>query len=264
MHLVVDIGNSNIVIGLFEEERIENEPNCVKTWRLYTNILRTADEYTTIIRSLLRDDNIDISSVHFSLLSSVVPPLTLVFSQVLINLTGIKPAVLAHDVYDKLPIAIPETARYTIGTDIIANAVGAYTFYKKACIVIDFGTALTFTAVDSQGSIQGVAIAPGLQTAAKALVTQTAQLPSVPLEIPHSSLGKNTVHAIQSGIVLGYSSLVEGMIVRMKKELGTDCLVVATGGLSGVLENAENLFTKIDQKLTLKGLSYIAAILNEK
>jgi type III pantothenate kinase len=137
--------------------------------------------------------------------------------------------------------------------------------YKKPCIVADFGTALTFTAIDNKGNIQGVAIAPGIKTAVNSLFNNTAQLPSVPLEAPSSSLGKNTIHSIQSGIILGYKGLVESLISQIKNDLSkeTDAkqeeiIVIATGGLNSVLKPITDVFEIVDKQLTLKGLKRIA------
>jgi type III pantothenate kinase len=139
----------------------------------------------------------------------------------------------------------------------VANAVAAWARFRSATIVVDFGTALTFTTINQQGTVLGVAIAPGLKTAVRALSSNTAKLPFVPLELPESAIGKDTVHAIQAGILLGYTHMVEGMIARIKKELGGEVKVIATGGLSSILHNLAEDFDIIDRTLTLDGMRLI-------
>jgi type III pantothenate kinase len=252
MLMVIDIGNTNIVAGLFHGEDL------VQDWRLYTDPRRTDDEYGSILRSLFRDSGIAPGTIEKTIISSVVPNLNDTFVHMIEKVTGKTPLVLVPALYDRLPVKVPETAIHEIGTDIVCDAVAAYTAYRSACIVIDFGTALTFTAIDATGAIQGVAIAPGLGTAVKALFRDTAQLPSVPLEVPPSSLGRNTIHSIQAGVILGYQGLVESLVARMKKDLGTDAKTIATGGLSFVLEEVTDVFDHVDAMLTLKGLRLIA------
>lgn len=140
---------------------------------------------------------------------------------------------------------------------MVANAVAGFDFAKGACILVDFGTALTFTVIDKEGKVQGVNIAPGIKTALTALVGSTAQLPKIPLELPKTVIGKNTVHAIQSGILWGYVGLVKEMLVRIKNELNEDFTIIATGGLSNVLEPLKSEFDLIDKQLTLNRLVLI-------
>ena len=254
MLMVIDIGNTNIVVGLFHGDEM------VKDWRLYTDPRRTDDEYGSILRSLFRDSGIAPGTIEKTIISSVVPVLNDTFVQMIEKLVGKIPLVLGPALYDSLPVHVPESAIHEIGTDIVCDTVAAYKRYHSACIVIDFGTALTFTALDFNGDIQGVAIAPGLGTAIKALFRDTAQLPSVPLELPPSCLGTNTIHSIQAGVVLGYQGLVESFVSRIRNELGTDAPAIATGGLSHVLEPITSVFDAVDQMLTLKGLKLIAEI----
>jgi type III pantothenate kinase len=154
--------------------------------------------------------------------------------------------------YPRLPLQILNPDE--IGEDIVANMLAAFSEHNKAAIVVDFGTALTFASCTDEGQICGVAIAPGLKTSIKAIFLNAAQLPEVPLEVPTSVLGQNTVHALQSGILLGYESLVSGMLERFEREMGQRCHIVATGGLSFVLSTLHHRFNQIDPLLTLKGL----------
>lgn len=257
MLMVIDVGNTNIVIGLFHGNDL------VVDWRLYTDPRRTDDEYGSIIRSLFRDSGIAPGTIETTVVSSVVPQLNDTFVTMVEKLTGKRPLVLGPDLYGKLTVHVPESALHEIGTDIVCDAVAARDIYGAACIVVDFGTALTFTAIDDGGEIRGVAIAPGLGTAVKALFRDTAQLPSVPLELPPSSLGTNTIHAIQSGVVLGYQGLVESLIARMRKDLGVNAPVVATGGLSSVLEPVTGVFDRVDRLLTLRGLKLVAEMVTK-
>jgi type III pantothenate kinase len=251
MLMVIDIGNTNIVVVIFHGDDL------VQDWRLYTDPRRTDDEYSSILRSLFRDSGIAPGTIDRTIISSVVPVLNDTFTCMIEKMTGKIPLVLGPALYSKLPVTVPESAIHEIGTDIVCDAVAAYSWYKSACIVVDFGTALTFTAIDHTGQIKGVAIAPGLNTAVKALFRDTAQLPSVPLEIPSSSLGTNTIHSIQAGVVLGYQGLVESLIRRIRKDLGIDAPAIATGGLSNVLVPVTDIFDRVDQLLTLRGLCLI-------
>lgn len=265
MLLAVDIGNTNIVVALFHKGEM------VQEWRIHSNPDRTADEYTSILRSLFRDTGVTVSNIDSSILSSVVPLLYGPFIHLLEGLCGHKPYIVGPSIYKKLPIKIPDSAMHEIGSDLVCNAVEAWSHFKQPVIVADFGTALTFTVIDNDGRIQGVAIAPGIKTAINSLFTNTAQLPSVPLEAPVDSLGTNTIYSIQAGIILGYKGLVESLVNRMKSDLAkkthcveTDIKVIATGGLNSVLKPITACIDDVDKELTLKGLYRIACILYGK
>ncbi len=264
MLLAIDIGNTNIVTALFDGYTIKKE------WRIYTDAKRTSDEYFSILRSLFKDSHISAEDISSAALSSVVPSLIGPFIRVAEWLTGRKPVVVSPEIYDKLPVKIPASAVHEIGSDLLCNAVEVWCRYKSASIVVDFGTALTFTAVDNKANIAGIAITPGLGTAINSLFSNTAQLPAVPLLAPLSSLGKNTVNSIQSGIVLGYKGLVEGLTKQIKedlvKETGAEIdkiHVVATGGLNSVLQPITNIFENVDRMLTLHGLLKVAEFVHK-
>lgn len=251
--LVVDVGNTNVVLAVFQGE------NCRHHWRIFTDVRKTAEEYSVLFRSLFDDGNFSFSPGDEIVLSTVVPQLREVFISALKNLSGKKPLVVDSSIYGKLPLTIGDSVAAEIGTDLVANALAGYVKYKGGVIVVDFGTALSFTAVSSTGEIAGVAIAPGLGTAVSALWGNAAQLPSVTLCAPKSSLGRNTVESMQSGIVLGYKYLIQGLIGEMKEDLkkqfATDSVkVVATGGLSEVIFPITDIFFTIDKDLTLMGL----------
>lgn len=264
MLLAIDIGNTNIVTALFHENQLVN------TWRIYSDTRRTGDEYSAILASLFRDAGVNIARIDSCVLSSVVPVLIGQFVGLLERMTGKKPVLVNPGLFPLLPVKIPESAVHEIGSDLVCNAVEAYSRYRQACIIVDFGTALTFTAVDTDGNLQGIAITPGLGTARNSLFNNTAQLPSVPLEAPPSSLGTNTIHSIQAGIVLGYKGLVESLIHTMKQELeektGIDrdsIRVIATGGLNSVLKPITAVFQDVDKYLTLYGLNRIASLVQQ-
>ena len=255
MTLVFDIGNTNIKTALFEGNTLK------QVWRLSTDIKRTGDEYFSILRPLFRDSQIDFYDIKKIVLSTVVPALIGPFVIVSQHITGKKPILLSPENYDKLPIKIPETAKHEIGTDLLCDALAAWTKYKTPCIIADFGTALSFTALNQHGCIAGVAIAPGIRTAFNSLFNNTAQIPAIPLDIPETSLGKNTVVAVQSGIVLGYKGLVEGLLANMKADLEKenginqkDIIVIATGGLNSMIAPITKVFDKLEKDLTLEGI----------
>ena len=250
MILVIDIGNTNIVFGVSTPEK------WIKIWRIQTDWSKTADEYEVIFRSLLSGSEIDTAQISRTILSSVVPSLVRPFKEMTVRLLGVELLVVGPSMYDQLPVQILNP--YEIGTDLVADATAAFVTYGGPCMVVDFGTALTFTTIDQTGSILGVAIAPGLITALKSLTGNTAQLHDVQLEAPPSVLGENTVHAIQSGTVLGFAGLVDSMIDRTEKETGLNLKVIATGGLSFVLKNVASRIDFIDEDLTINGLKYMA------
>jgi type III pantothenate kinase len=173
----------------------------------------------------------------------------------LTTLFPFEPVVVGPSIYPLLPLEILRP--HEIGADLVANALAAYTRYKQNCVVVDFGTALTFTTVSRDGKILGVAIAPGLKTAIRSLFANTAQLPEVPIEVPSSALGTSTTHAIQAGVVLGYEGLVRSLIDRIRTELNGDCIAVATGGLSGKITSLHTAFKEVIPALTLDGIRLI-------
>ena len=246
MILVIDIGNSNIVFGIFNNDEILSE------FRIDTSRAKNASIYEASFRDHLLEKNIAIDQIKLQLLSSVVPDVTQAIEDMCIHLFGKKPLRAGRETFHKLPLSILNPNQ--IGTDLVANALFAHENYKEDCIVVDFGTALTFTAVDANGSIIGVNIAPGLKTAMKALSGNTAQLPEIPLEFPKQVIGTDTVSAIQAGIMIGYTGLVKHMLNTMKTSLAPNCKTLATGGLSTILNHLHNEFDKVDQHLTLKGL----------
>ncbi|QJD78073.1 type III pantothenate kinase [Spirosoma rhododendri] len=249
MHLAVDVGNTDAVFGLYDTD----------TWRFVWRTPARPDEaagsYEARLRLWLLEANLPLSAVQDTVLSSVVPNLTPTLRAMLGDLFGHEPVVVGPGVYPLLPLNILRP--HEIGADLVANALAAYTRYQRNCIVVDFGTALTFTTVSGDGQILGVAIAPGLKTAIRSLFSNTAQLPEVPIQVPESALGLSTTHAIQAGIVLGYEGLVRSLIDRIRTELNGDCIAVATGGLSGQIPSLRDVFVDVIPSLTLDGVRLI-------
>jgi type III pantothenate kinase len=250
MILVLDIGNSDITIGLWDGSQWKH------TWRIPSRTHQPELFYGVKIRDYFFEAGVEVSTVKKMVLSSVVPGLTEKIHKVVRTLFGKEPLVLGPAVYEKLPIEVLNP--YEIGSDLVANAMGAYMKLKSTCIVADFGTALTFTTISKTGKILGVSIVPGLRTAIKALSQNTAKLFDVPLETPTSALGKSTITAIQSGLVIGYDGLVRSMVGAIRKEINEDCPAIATGGLSFVITSLKGFFASIEPNLTLDGLREIA------
>jgi type III pantothenate kinase len=262
MLLVIDVGNTNICGGIFEESLPgTGRAILAHTLRIHTVPKKTEDEYSTIIKSILLDRGIAPSYISAIVLSSVVPTLTEPMCTMCNRLFGSTPIILGPEVYGRLPLSVPSP--HEIGADLVADALAAWRKTGGASIVVDFGTALTFTCVGHESNILGVAIAPGLSTAVNALSRDTAQLPFVQLVAPSSVIGTNTIMSIQSGVVYGYMGLVEYMVGKMKKEIGGEVSVIATGGLSKTIAGLTEVFDAIDPDLTLDGLAYVAEYLNE-
>lgn len=247
MKVVVDIGNSNVVIAIHDTK------DWVHLWRMPT--IKTEDAprfYNLEIRTRLLESGFDIESVSGIILSTVVPFLRETMRDLLRVHFDNSVVLVGPDLYEALQYKVPRP--YEIGTDIVANAYCAYKKYGAPCIVVDFGTALTFTTVGESGFIDGVAIAPGIKTAMKALSSNTAQLPEIPLELPDSVLGLNTTHALQAGILWGYVGLVRQLLSKIRSEVEQDYKALATGGLSFVMSEVEGMFEIIDRELTMSGL----------
>jgi type III pantothenate kinase len=250
MLIVIDIGNSDAVFGVYTDNSWKHQ------WRIPSDRGGSTDSFREKIRDQLAHHNINRSDCKKIILSSVVPDLTPIIQDAIEEIFGFRPHTLGPYLYPGLRIKVVNTDE--IGTDLVANAVAAFDRYETATIVVDFGTALTFTAIDSNGTLAGVAIAPGLRTAMQALFHSAAQLPEFPLNVPESVLGKNTTHALQAGILLGYVGLVESILDRIQEELDMKCRIIATGGLSRILTPLNRRFDEIDKMLTLDGLRIVA------
>lgn len=250
MLLAIDIGNTNIVFGVHDSTQWVNH------WRIQTDHLKTADEYEVIFRSLLNAGKICKTNLNDIIVSSVVPSLVHPFIEMLSELfKGVNRTIVNPEIYKLLPVKVLNP--YEIGADLVANSVAAFEKYNNLTMVVDFGTALTFTTIGENSEIRGVAIAPGLNTAVSALAGKTAQLPEIHLIPPPSVLGENTIHAIQSGVVFGFVGLVDSIIERTQNELNKEITVLATGGLSSVISPLTKHIKIIEPLLTLDGLYYI-------
>ncbi|MGH2536007.1 MAG: type III pantothenate kinase [Candidatus Promineifilaceae bacterium] len=249
MLLAIDVGNSNITLGLWDGAA------WVRQWRLRTVADKTVDEYGVYLKSLLREAAAA-EGVAAAVLASVVPPLTATFLAVCGEYLGCQPLQVTAE--SDVGIAIKTENPAEVGADRIANAAAAYYLYSGPAIVVDMGTATTFDVVTGRGELAGVAIAPGLGLAAAALAGRAAQLSKVALEAPPQAIGRNTMHAMQSGLIFGYASLVEGMVGRLAAELGPPRpRVIGTGGLIGVIAAETRVIEIVDPWLTLNGLRLI-------
>lgn len=247
MMLAIDIGNSNVVMALREGE------SWVHTWRINTQKDEQAEFfYLKEIGELFFEHSINVEALEGVILSSVVPMLRPIFYDILTQRYGLDVVVVGPELYESLGFEVPRP--HQIGTDLVANAYAGYTKYGGKVSVVDFGTAMTITTVNDAGKILGVSIAPGIKTAMKALVDNTAQLPDIPLELPESVLGTDTIHAMQAGILWGYVGMVKEMAAKVRKELSEDYRLVATGGLSFIMSELEDVFYKVDRNLTMDGL----------
>jgi type III pantothenate kinase len=250
MLFAVSVGNSHITLGTFEREA------WARRWRIQTVHARTADEYLVTFRALFEAAGTRADRIDAAILSSVVPPLTVTIADTIRELSGKAPLLLSPSLDLGLSISTENPAE--VGADLVANAVAAFDRFHDNCIVVDFGTALSFTAVAAPGELRGVAIAPGLTSAVEGLARNTAQLPTVPLAPPPVACGRNSTHSIQAGIVFGYIGLVGEIIRRMRAELGGSASVVATGGQSPVMAPLLGESVVLEQWLTLDGLRVIA------
>ncbi len=256
MLLAVDIGNSNIVYGVYHNGGWQHQ------WREETDNEQPLLDQITAIGKEFSATELSPDDVESVILSSVVPHCTPAVLGALLRLFGEDiVTVVDESTYRHLPIHILNPQE--IGSDLVANAVAGFMRFQNAAVtVVDFGTALTFTTISSKGHIMGVSIAPGLNTAIKSLFNNTAALPEVPLDYPESVLGINTIHAIQSGVLMGYTGMVKYMIEQIKSELNcqidTTHFVIATGGLSSILTPLKDVVDDIDPILTLEGLRLIS------
>lgn len=249
MIFVIDIGNTNATLGIFSGKKL------IHSFRIPSKRDENFVFFESHIRNYFLENNIRFSAIKKVVLSSVVPILTPIYKEIILRNFDSEPIIVNAHIFPKLKVVIDNPDE--IGSDLVANAVAAFTKYKRNCVVVDFGTALTFTTISAEGKILGVSIAPGLRTAVKALFSNTAQLPDVPLELPDSVIGKNTIHAIQAGILWGYEGMVRSMIRKIRRELDGDCIAIATGGLSKIIPTLKGEFKEININLTMEGLRII-------
>jgi type III pantothenate kinase len=249
MLLAVDIGNTNITLGVSEGEELR------ATWRIATVVDQMPDEYAVLMLNLLRHRGIDIANIEEGALSCVVPPLLTTFHELFQRYFNVSPLVVGPGV--KTGIRIRMDNPREVGADRISNAAGAHSLYSGPVIVVALGTATAFDTVSKEGDYLGGAIAPGIMTAAEALFTRTSMLPSVELTRPKRAIGTNTIAAMQSGIIFGYVGLVESIVARIQKELKEKAKVVATGGYASLIAKETSIFDEVNPDLTLIGLRLI-------
>ncbi len=249
MLLAIDVGNTTIVFGVHDGAR------WIHHWRVQTVRERMPDEYAVMFRTFLNEAGLELEQFDQTVLSSVVPPLTAGLCEMVARRTGFPPVIVSARV--NTGIRINTDHPEGVGSDRIADAVAAYERFRSNCIVVDFGTATSFTIVREPGEMIGAVIAAGLGTTADALVRRTAQLPQIELAPPPSIIARNTVHAMQAGLVVGHVAMVEGLVARIRAELG-EARTIATGGYATVLAPLATCFDAVDPWLTLDGLRLIA------
>ncbi|MCI0441338.1 MAG: type III pantothenate kinase [Chloroflexi bacterium] len=249
MLLTIDIGNTNVTFGVFDGETLK------ATGRAATDRSRMPDEYAIILLNLLPLKGVSPKDIDAVSMCSVVPPLTPTFVRLCQDYFKIAPFIVGAGT--KTGVRILYDNPRDVGADRIVDAVAALKIYGGPIISVDLGTATVFDAVTASGDYLGGAIAPGIGVSAEALYQVTSQLRRVELVKPPQAIGRNTIHAIQSGLVLGYADLVRGMVARFDKELGGGSKVIATGGLAFVVEKEVGIFDAIDVDLTLKGLRIV-------
>lgn len=249
MLLAIDIGNTNITMGVFEGEALR------ATWRLSTESRWQPDEYSVFLQSLLSMKSVSPTDVDAVVICSVVPPLTAVFEEACNTTFHTSPLVVGAGT--KTGVRVLYEPPRDVGADRVVDAAAAYRLYGGPLVIVDFGTATVFDAVTGDGDYLGGALFPGLQIASEALIQQTSQLRRVELTPPKSAIGRNTIAALQSGLVFGHVALVEGMVARFRSELGQDARAIATGGYADLIASQTNIFHAVNPDLTLIGLRMV-------
>jgi len=249
MIFVLDVGNTNIVLGVYEKEEL------IYHWRIETNRNRTEDEYGIMIKSLFDHVQISMTQMEGIIISSVVPPIMLALERMCQKYFNIKPIIVGPGI--KTGLNIKADYPQEVGADRIVNAVAAIHEYGAPLIIVDFGTATTYCFVNENAEYLGGAIAPGINISTEALYSKAAKLPRIEITTPKEIVGKNTISAMQSGIVYGYVGQVEGIVRRMKEQSKEIPTVIATGGLSELIAKESDCIDIIDPYLTLKGLLLI-------
>lgn len=251
MILAIDVGNSNVVVGGIEQNQIKF------TARIATDVLKTEDQYAVEIRNILRLYDFHASKMEGSIISSVVPPLSSIMKSAIQKITQRKPLVVGPGLKTGLNIKIDNPAQ--LGSDLVVDAVSAIQNYPAPLMVFDMGTATTLSIVNAKQEYIGGAIMPGVRLSLEALSNRASQLPHIDISCPKSVIGKNTIECMNSGIIYGNASMLDGMIEHVKEELGGDITVIATGGLSQyIIPHCRNKII-LDDNLLLKGLAILYA-----
>jgi type III pantothenate kinase len=251
MLLVIDVGNTNTVMGIYNGRQL------VKDWRIRTERKTTEDEFNVLATQLFADSGIKPRDIDRTIISCVVPPIVGILDAFCRKYLAHAPIWVDAKTYTGMPILIHNPAE--VGADRIVNAVAAYDKYQSSLIVIDFGTATTFDVISDKGEYLGGVISPGIMIASEALFREASKLPRVEIFAPPEKvIGKDTVNSIKSGIIYGYASLVDGMVKRLKSEMGTSPKIIATGGLAVLIQRVSETIEIVDPNLTLEGLRIIS------
>lgn len=247
MLLVIDVGNTNTVLGVFSKDVLIHE------WRIRTDRHKTEDEFGMLIRSLLNHKELTFSDINGMIISSVVPPIMFALEKMCRDYFQLEPLIIGKEtVRTYLPMTYPHPGE--IGADRIVNAVGAIKEYGAPLIIVDFGTATTHCYVNEREEYVGGAISPGIDISMEALYGKASKLPKIEMKRPESVVGSSTIEAMQSGVLYGFVGQVDGIVCRMKEETKSDVTVVATGGLASLIANTSDMIDYVDPYLTLKGL----------
>jgi len=251
MLLVIDIGNTNTVIGVYDGRHL------VKDWRIRTERRTTEDEFNILASNLFSESSISSKNIDKTVISCVVPPLVTILDSFCRKYLGHAPHWIDAMSASTLPIRYKNPSE--VGADRIVNAVAAFHKYQTSLVVIDFGTATTFDAISEQGEYLGGAISPGIMIVSEALFMKASKLPRVEIFVPPESvIGKDTASSIKAGIIFGYAGLVDGMVRRMKIEMHTNPRVIATGGLAELMYQVSETIEVVEPDLTLEGLRIIS------
>jgi len=256
MLLVIDIGNTNTVLGIYDDDTL------VKDWRVRTERNTTEDEFNVLVSSLFRAGGIRPTHIVRTIISCVVPPMRTILDTFCRKYLGHAPYWVDPREFDLMPILVPNPAE--VGADRIVNAIGAFHRYRSSLVVIDFGTATTFDAISERGEYLGGAISPGIMISAEALFQKASKLPRVEIfSPPETAIGKDTASSMQAGIILGYAGLVDGMAMRLASEMDSNPKIIATGGLADLMASVCQSIESVDQSLTLEGLRMIGGLMTE-
>ncbi|GIP45843.1 type III pantothenate kinase [Paenibacillus sp. J45TS6] len=249
MILVVDVGNSNIVLGIYKHRELLHH------FRISTSRQSTVDEYGILIHSFFQMSGISTSEIEGIIISSVVPPLVNVLEEMCIKYVGKKPLIVGPGIKTGLNLRYENPRE--VGADRIVNAVAAIDQFNCPLVVVDFGTATTFDCIDGEGNYLGGAIVPGIGISTEALYQRASKLPRIELEKPKKVIGRNTIHAMQAGIIFGYAGQVDGIVERIKEEMKATPKVIATGGLAELIASETRTIEVVSPMLTLEGLRII-------
>lgn len=249
MLLAIDIGNTNVTIGVFENEKLRH------TWRMATAENKMPDEYAIFLLNAFNNNGLKPADISGAVMCSTVPSLVIIFTEMLQRYFNKQPLVVGPGI--KTGVRIRMDNPREVGSDRIANTVAAHHLYKGPVIVVDVGTATTFDIVSAEGDFIGGVIAPGIANAAEALFARAAALPRIELVAPKHTIGPNTVSAMQAGVVFGYVGLIEGLTERIQRELGAKATVVATGGYAYIITSETSVIDTVNHDITLIGLRLI-------